>query len=752
MSPQKLFIHFDKQNYAAGETIWLKGYLVDGSSHLLHATTANIYLELWNAQGEMIRELIFQPSEGIFHGQIFIDPDIPDGNYAIRAYTDWMLNQGEPFLFYKYFYVSNPAFANFIDNDTRRFNREFNNTIEALRQEIAVQFFPEGGRLISEMESRVAVKITDATGRGLSLKGLLKDEAGKTITEFETNQAGLGIFNLKPEAGQQYQAEINTGGRRPVMATFPKVQNNGYSLRAAIANGLLEISLSCAAPTSPSSTSILLAQSGGELVYFNPDIELKEPQKISIPLKELPSGMSHFTLFSNDTEPVAERLVFVNHDDQLYFDIRAQLLREAEVNALNIDVLASDEDGNPIAGTFSVSVQYGAVGHRTHYENIFSYFLLSSDLEGPQPNPALYFDYSQDNVEAMVDLLMLTHSWERFSWSEIFSEKEPEISFSPVYGITVRGSLSGRQRFSGIANAEVKMRLVEDHSVSSQTKTDASGNFQFNDLSLTDSVLVEIIPPMIEGRQTPEVSLNSSGRALSAAAPLAYNLNVNTLPQQITEHGSSWSRPRAERSAQSPSRGGQLFGTPDQTIYINDNEPYSEVIDVLRDKAVGLSVSPSGFIIIRGASSIMYQSPPLFFVDGIESEGAFFGTHPRDIERIEIFRGASTAAFGARGASGALAAYTKRRDYESEISSSNIFFVSGWQTPRQFSKDMNQPLAFETLNPVKTAFWEPQLVAGEDGTASFRFVPLPGVTQYRIVIQGVGTNGKIGYAEFVIGN
>lgn len=752
MSPQKLFIHFDKQNYAAGETIWLKGYLIDGSNHTLHAATANIYLELWNAQGEMIRELIFQPSEGIFHGHIFIDPDIPDGNYAIRAYTDWMLNQGEPFLFYHYFYIKNPAFANSIDNDTRRFNREFNSMLEALGQEIKVEFFPEGGKLISELESRVAIRIVDGTGKGIKAKGLVKDESGLTITEFETNEAGLGLFNLKPKPGQQYQSEINAGGRKPVMANLTQVYSEGYTLRADIVNGLLEISLSRAGLTSPSSKSILLAHSGGELVYLKPDIELEEPQKIRIPLKELPSGISHFSLFSADKEPVAERLVFVNHDDQLYFDIRAQLLREAEVNALNIDVLASDEEGNPIAGNFSVSVQYGDVGHRTHYENIFSYFLLSSDLEGPQPNPALYFDYSQDNVEAMVDLLMLTNSWKRFSWSEIFNEEEPEISFSPVNGITVSGSLTGRQKFSGIANAEVKMRLVEDHSVSSQAKTDASGNFLFNDLSLADSVLIEIIPPMIEGRQTPEVSLNPSGRALSGAAPLAYNPNVSTLPQQITERGSNWSRPRAERSAQSPSRGGQLFGSPDQTIYVNDNEPYSEVIDVLRDKAVGLSISPSGFITIRGPSSIMYQSPPLFFVDGIESEGAFFGTHPRDIERIEIFRGASTAAFGARGASGALAAYTKRRDYQSEISSSNIFYVSGWHVPRQFNLDIDESLAFEALNTVKTAFWEPQLVAGEDGTASFRFVPLPGVTQYRIVIQGVGTNGKIGYAEFVIGN
>jgi hypothetical protein len=250
----------------------------------------------------------------------------------------------------------------------------------------------------------------------------------------------------------------------------------------------------------------------------------------------------------------------------------------------------------------------------------------------------------------------------------------------------------------------------------------------------------------------PDIVLEPSARKEIGIGSMLYSPNVNTLAQQITDRGSNWSRPRAERSSQATSRGGQLFGTPDQTIYLHPNEPYSSVIDVLRDKAVGLTISPTGFISIRGVRSINYQSPPLFYIDGIESEGAFLNTHPRDLERIEIFRGASAAVFGVRGANGALVAYSKRRDYDAESTSSSVFMVKGLHASREFFQETEIAAAFDPLNEVKTAFWKPQLVAGEDGIASFQFFPLSGVTRYRIVIQGVSNNGKIGYAEFVIGN
>jgi hypothetical protein len=496
----------------------------------------------------------------------------------------------------------------------------------------------------------------------------------------------------------------------------------------------------------------LLAQSKGESLFFEQTPGGERTATFRIPLNIFPSGIAQLVLFSAEGIPQAERLLFVNHDDQVYFDMQARVLRSGEETALSIDVLASDEEGNPLAGNYSVAVQYGDVGERTRFDNIFSNLLLGSDLNGRVEEPAQYFDYSQDDPEAMVDMLMLTQTWQRFSWSGLLGATMPDIESNPSYGIDVSGTLVGKQDQLGVANAEVRLRLVENPSQTYQSKTDGEGKFLFKGLPLFDVTMVEIIPPMIAGRQLPEVLLDSTGRIDPGIDPLLYVPNANTLMQQITERGKEWSRPRGTRRGVSPERGEQLYGTPDQTIYINDIEPYSSILDVLRDKAIGLSISPSGFITIRGATSINYQSAPLFFVDGVESEGAFLSLHPRDVERIEIFKGASTAAFGARGAAGALAAYSKRRDFQAELLTSSMFLINGLHVPKAFMSEPESIAAFDTINTVKTLFWAPQLQSGEEGIANFQFRPIPGVTQYRIIIQGVGEDGKVGYAEFILGN
>ncbi len=751
-NPQKLFIHFDKEHYAAKETIWFKGYLVEGINHLPDSASANVYLELWNVQGQKVSERVMKPENGSFFGNLYIPGEFQDGNYVIRAYTDWMLNQGEDFLFYKYFYISNPDFANFIDNNTRRFNREFNSNLENLRQTVNIAFFPEGDKLVNGLECRVAVRATDATSKGQRLRGEVKDNSGTVAGIFETNDDGLGVFSFIPEAGQTYSAHVSTGGRRPLVVPLPAAKSEGFVMKAENKGDFLEVNIFSSPQVEDNQVYTLMAHTRGEVVFSKPDLVILGKETLQLSINDLPTGITHLTLFGPDGVPQAERLVFINHDDQVYFDIRALMLRSGEANALSIDVLASDQQGQPLKGDFSVAVQYGEVGNRTNSDNIFSNFFMGSDLADPVENPARYFDYSRENVDIMVDILMLTREWQRFSWNDVLLSKGPDNNFKPVYGIDVFGSLFDPQARQGVGNAELQMRLVEDLSKTHQTKTDATGNFLFRGLNLADSTMVELIPPMVAGRKVPEVVLAPSARLDPAIDEMVYNPNANTMAQQITDRGLDWSRPRAERAGSAPVRGGQLFGTPDQTIFVDEKEAYTSMIDLLRDKAIGLTISPSGFVTIRGVRSINYQSPPIFFVDGVESEGAFFSMQPNDIERIEIFRGASTAAFGARGANGALAAYTKRRDYDAETTPASIFYIHGFHVPQQFPVFPENTNGFDQINSTQTAFWEPNLRTGDDGLANFQFFPLPGITKYRIVIQGVSEDGKIGYAEFVIGN
>lgn len=96
---EKLHFHFDKEAYLPGETIWFKAYLFgDG---LPSQQSTNLYAALYNAEGHLIQKLLL-PVFGSSAAGSFKVPDSVKGNALFcRAYTTWMLNFDDDFLFTK---------------------------------------------------------------------------------------------------------------------------------------------------------------------------------------------------------------------------------------------------------------------------------------------------------------------------------------------------------------------------------------------------------------------------------------------------------------------------------------------------------------------------------------------------------------------------------------------------------------------------------------------------------------------------
>jgi TonB-dependent SusC/RagA subfamily outer membrane receptor len=113
--------------------------------------------------------------------------------------------------------------------------------------------------------------------------------------------------------------------------------------------------------------------------------------------------------------------------------------------------------------------------------------------------------------------------------------------------------------------------------------------------------------------------------------------------------------------------------------------PVTSVEDILRGRALGVSVAglPSQpgagqRVLLRGVNSITGRNEPLVYIDGVrmmsdawegsggsmggnESATGFAGIDPRDIERIEIIKGAAASTlYGTEAAAGVIQIFTKR--------------------------------------------------------------------------------------------
>ncbi|TCD00185.1 carboxypeptidase-like regulatory domain-containing protein [Pedobacter psychroterrae] len=106
---EKVYLHMDKPYYALGDTLWFKTYVTIGSRHQLSAQSQALYVELISERDSLLQTLKLPLIAGMAMGSFTLDDELNEGNYRVRAYTQWMRNAGEDYFFDKTFAVGSPG-------------------------------------------------------------------------------------------------------------------------------------------------------------------------------------------------------------------------------------------------------------------------------------------------------------------------------------------------------------------------------------------------------------------------------------------------------------------------------------------------------------------------------------------------------------------------------------------------------------------------------------------------------------------
>ncbi|RZM23823.1 MAG: TonB-dependent receptor, partial [Pedobacter sp.] len=488
---EKVYLHMDKPYYALGDTIWFKAYVTVSARHQLSAQSQALYVELINEHDSLIQTLKLPVIAGLGMGDFTLDDELNEGNYRIRAYTQWMRNAGEDYFFDKTFAVGSPggdevqakvnyqyeiakeksivvAHLNYKDDagkpisdkriryelilnnkviyskesetdisgnmvvnlandaalqsgtgflrttvyttDGRKVIRTF--PVKAALSQSDLQFFPEGGTLVSNVTSRIAFKATGVDGAGIFIRGMVVDQLGTEVISFESHHAGMGSFLLKPEPGKQYKAKVVYKDNSTAEVSLPAAQPEGYVLAVYQLDNdslLLRVTASAGLTKNPGSLG-LIAQSGGEMIYASKLLTSKQINSVTLPKKSFPTGIAQFTLFDYKNEPISERIVFIRNQDQMKVKIKTAKKSYNSKEKVEVELESTDPTGKPVAGNFSVAViDESKVPIEEQMEStIFSNILLTSDLKGYIEKPNYYFTADNDTINKALDNLMLT--------------------------------------------------------------------------------------------------------------------------------------------------------------------------------------------------------------------------------------------------------------------------------------------------------------------------------------------------------
>ncbi len=490
---EKIYVITDKPYYAQSDTIWYHAYLVNAISHQPLTLSSTIYVDLINEQEEIIEQQILSIQEGQASGEFVIEEKQAPGTYMIRAYSQWMQNFDEAFMFKKEFEILNVWPQSETEITASDSVNQIENSTSPVKPKVTLSLYPEGGQLVNGIGSVVGVKST-VSGSPVAISGKLINKKSTASYPIKTDKYGIGMMYMS-NPGDPYEIILDTPAVE-VSYEWPEIKTNSYSLK--IYNRYNAKNLMVVVETDiPGGLEgcYIVGHTRGEpfVGYTLQGVSNLSKKMISIPNSSIPTGVAHLTLFDPESRPSAERLIFSNQGDKIIspaIELRKTKLKPREKVSLDIDL------GDTLGAFTTISVTNNSVINRSSdSENIGSYLLLSSDLKGEIDDPYQYFQTDNRESFARLDQLMLTHGWRRFTWQDVLVDSIAPMPIKWENGLSISGQLKDfvtrKKPNTGwvqIVGMSLKNKSIFEGFDMKSQYTDSIGRFHFNNFLFTDSV------------------------------------------------------------------------------------------------------------------------------------------------------------------------------------------------------------------------------------------------------------------------
>lgn len=762
---QKVYLHLDKDYYASGETIWFKAYVT--LQNLPDTRATNLYVELIDRSGAVVQKKMFAIFNSGAPGNIELPESQKPGMYQIRAYTSWMLNFDHSFLYNRTIEILDPQ---------KRNSPPPRDTVTATT--FSVQFFPEGGDMISGQNNVVAFKAIDQSGYPIAVDGSVKNSKGQQVAAIKVTHDGMGSFELNPSASDTYKATVKAANGQQKEFTLPAVKTTGAGLK--VYNRGLRVFYQ-ALIANPEDTAyndlLLIGQIGQQLVY-------KAPLKVSdgrisgfVPTQSMPTGIMQLTLFSKNGTPLSERLVFLRKNDLLPLQLPEDASINTEERSKNTILLKVPDSLSTI---LSVSVtDADLVVKDPDEDNIVSNLLLTSDLKGYIHNPAWYLqDTTKERLNAL-DLVMLTNGWRRFSWQKILNKQFPDTRFPYEQGILLKGTAftnSGRyQLMNGKVDFIIKQPVDSSTTIVS-APTNGMGEFSVPNLVLMDTALVyyqgndqqkrwkdvtvkfnthffENVAPVTMAypfKLPPPIDANTLKSYLTTAYEgNRVNRSINSRMVFLKEVNITERKIGKEESMEKRYATGLFAGGDGYTFDMTkENNSYMNIFQYLQSRVAGLQITGN----LQDPSLQWRGGRPSLYLNEMPADASMLSSVAvSDIAMVKVFRPPFMGGFGG-GANGAIAVYTKKggEGGDDTMKGFELYKKPGFSVVKEFySPDYNVHKEVHSLPDKRmTLYWNPNLpIDTTTRTAKIVFYNNDFSRHFRVVVEGIGEDGTVGRAE-----
>lgn len=615
-----------------------------------------------------------------------------------------------------------------------------------------VQFFPEGGALLSNNWQKVAFKAIGADGRAVNATGDVYQDS-VVIATIETQHDGMGCFRLPVNPGKSFYAIMKTDDGVEKRFELPTVSDDGWGITILGQDSMLHYRVIKAAHARLPEELYAIVHCRGMLLGSN---RVNGLMKGSVDLNIVPEGVSHIALIDGKGNVYSQRLFFTKNKQRPGLTIKTNKPTYVSRELVEMEIDFEDAFKGYFEGNFSLSVTDDQkVVQDSLEDNILSNLLLTSDLKGYIDNPAYYFNDTLPEVDAHLDLVMMTHGWTRFDISKIAKGEFESMKYPLEIGQIVSGKVNN---FWGKKSKGANIVLISNYGLCRMAETDAEGNFLIDGLAFHDSTSFLVQALNAKGRRGVTVKIDQD-EFLPAIYDLPFNMQEKKKEDDFYKKF-----------------GQDYYYENGQKVYVLDEvlvarrkvkKTYSFYDHMATHQLDSATIAENSMMDI---TVIIQQLPGITFERDDNGEDCFkhFGRKVyvlvndfeesmdqirmipvgalRNISFLDRMQG--KIFFGERGENGVLIISAEPGWTPKPLGRPNVlpFHLLGYQVPAEFyvpKYDVDSVRKDNRYDERSTIYWQPIVKIEKDQPAKVSFYTADTYGKYTVIVEGVTSTGVI---------
>ena len=758
----RAYLTTDKSIFKAGESIWFRGFLLNSVSQKVTSRNKYFFVDLVNEKDSVASILLLDASTQQLNGQIDLPGNISPGYYWLRAYTRQLAEGENNNCFVKPIYVISQS-----GKPASKMN--ITKVLADKSEDIPIMnFFPEGGAIMTGANSTIAFLIQNPEGRPVAAEGYIKDSRDSIVGHFSSNKGGFGKFDLFASSFRKYKAYLSWKGKE-ISYLLPSF--NFYAAQIAVTTQkdgkrtlrvLLEDSL-----YREDLISYVIGISKDSLCFAAIGRGLYE---LAIPEQKFPEGIATFYLFDKNLRLLSERSIYIKETNLI---VKAVVDKNVygKRDKVNLTVSITDAANHPVPSLFSVSVTDTAFLNPDD-ECKFPDFNDSGSINN------MTLSHMQCFTGEDMDAIMLLKKKAAWDQSKNLAKASLDNSDSLLF---IKGKVLDEKN-QPATNKILTLLSNSGNALFLTDTTDYKGQFSFPVFDYADNTQFAIEARNLNNKSVnvkivrdpvpfPKFSTPVFLKCYFAKEPVFTGKYRNAYLDTTYINPDKHSLPPVNVVGKKEAKYNQSkrVSSSSSIIAADQLDERQSVGNIVQQ--VGGVHMLNGYLIINGLTAFKApdaSSEPLILIDGVAapSPGISVGDvspaisilnslNPKDIDFIEILKGGDAANYGIRGGNGVILinmSSSRKENFTKAGGNLQTFYAKGISKSSPFpaiNYDNKETMASENFDNRSTIFWDGSILSGTDEHISLSFFTSDIPTTYKVTINGITTHGDIVYKTLI---